>query len=93
MNVNTNAIDWYQVSYAITGFDRPSFVRDIAEVIPQDDTCQLTQLCFEADGVRASGWLTVRVQQKQGFITIDNRLRAVRGIVSVKADQSQFANS
>ncbi len=86
MHISNPLIDWYQISYAIAGFDRPSFVSDITEAIPQDDTCQIAQLSFIGDGLQARGLLTIRVQQRQKSGTIQERLRAVRGMVSIETD-------
>ncbi len=86
MHISNSRIDWYQISYTIAGFDRPSFVSDITEAIPQDDTCHIARLSFVGDGIQARGLLTIRVQQRQKSCTIQERLRAVRGMVSVKTE-------
>ncbi|MDB5240686.1 MAG: hypothetical protein JWP57_1311 [Spirosoma sp.] len=83
--VNT-LIDWYQISYSLAGFDRPRFVSDITETIPQDESCQIARLSFIGDGIQARGQLTIRVRQPQGFSLIQDRLRAVKGMVSVQTD-------
>ena len=84
---NNMLTDWYQISYILAGFDRLNFVSDVAEAIPQDGTCQIARLSFVADGLQARGQLTVRVRQQRGSTTIQDRLRAVRGMVSVQTDQ------
>ena len=86
MNITSSNINWHQISYRVAGFDRLNFVNDITNAIPQDDACQIERLDFEADGVQAHGWLIIRVQQQQWFTTIHDRLRSVRGIVSVQVD-------
>ncbi|MVM41062.1 hypothetical protein GO730_30755 [Spirosoma sp. HMF3257] len=78
MNLASLTINWHQISYRVSGFDRLNLVSDIANAIPQDDACQIARLDFEADGVQARGWLIIRVRQQQGFTTIQDRLRAVR---------------
>ncbi len=76
------------VTYQIAGFDRLNFVSDIANTVPQDGTYIIRALCFEGDGVQASGLLTVQVrdtQRTEGFLA--QRLRSVRGMVSVREIQ------
>ncbi len=87
MYTSNTPINWYQISYTIAGFDRTSFVSDITEAIPQDETCQIARLSFVGDGIQARGLLTIRVQQRQKSCTIQERLRAVRGMVSVQTEQ------
>ena len=73
------------VTYQIAGFDRPSFVSDIANVIPQDGTYLIRTLCFEADGVQANGVLTIQMQDDVRLTnSLVQRLRSVRGLVSVQ---------
>lgn len=86
LNITNLMIDWYQISYTIAGFDRLHFVSDITDTIPQDETCRIMQLSFFADGIQARGQLIVRMQQPQGGSAIENRLRAVRGMVRVQTD-------
>lgn len=86
MNSISIPVDWYQLRYTMAGFDRLNFVNDITEVILQDETCQITRLSFDADGVQARGSLTIRTQQQQRFATIHSRLRTVKGMVSVLTD-------
>jgi hypothetical protein len=72
-----------QLTYRIIGFDRIQFVSDLTDAIPQDGSYQLAGLRFECDGVRASGCLTVQFSEEKKAIPLDQRLRAVRGVVSV----------
>ncbi|UFH56826.1 hypothetical protein [Spirosoma sp. KNUC1025] len=77
------------VTYQIEGFDRLSFVSDIAAIVPQDDSYSIRALCFEADGVQAYGVLTVRMREENrqtGFLV--QRLQSVLGIVSVREIKS-----
>ncbi len=87
MHKNRSTVDWYKVSYTVAGFDRLNFVSDITDAIPQDGTCQIARLSFVSDGLQARGHLTIRVRQPQRSNTIQERLRAVQGIVSVRTDQ------
>lgn len=73
-----------QLTYQVLGFDRVQFVSDLTEAIPQDGGYQLAGLRFECDGVRASGCLMVQVAPGKSHSALDQRLRAVRGVVSVQ---------
>ncbi|MBC8152424.1 MAG: hypothetical protein H7Z72_05890 [Bacteroidetes bacterium] len=73
----------YPTTYQITGFDRLSFVGDVANAIPQDEYCHITGLAFEADGVRVNGRLIVQVADESHRRLIDRQLRSVRGLVSI----------
>lgn len=73
-----------QLTYQVVGFDRVQFVSDLTEAIPQDGRYQLAGLQFECDGVRATGSLTVQVEHGKLLTGLDDRLRAVRGVVSVR---------
>ena len=64
-------------------FDRPSFVGDVANAIPQDKYCRITGLAFEADGVRVDGRLMVQVADELHRRLIDRQHRSIRGLVSV----------
>jgi hypothetical protein len=86
MLIANTLLDWYQISYSLAGFDRPSFVSDITDSIREDDTCQIARLSFVGDGIQARGQLTIRVRQPQGFTSIGDRLRAVKGMVCVQTD-------
>lgn len=70
-------------TYRIIGFDRPNFVGDVANAVPQDEHCRITGLSFEADGVRVDGRLMVQVASESHRLLIDRQLRSVRGLVSV----------
>lgn len=72
-----------QTVFQIIGFDRVRFVSDVMDAIPQDDHCRLANVCFEADGIRAVGWVTVQADDRQCFSQIDRRLRTIRGLVRV----------
>ena len=72
-----------QAVFQITGFDRLQFVSDVMDAIPQDSHCRLAQVIFEADGIRATGRLTVQADDRQRFLQIDQQLRRVQGLVSV----------
>ena len=91
MHLGYTFTDWYQISYTIAGFDRPSFVSDITAAIPQDDTCRIVQLSLVGDGIQARGLLTIRLQQRQTSCAIQAQLRAVRGMVSVQTEQTATA--
>lgn len=73
-----------QLTYQVIGFDRVQFVSDLTEAIPQDGSYQLAGLQFECDGVRAMGSLTIQVKHGKHTTGLDERLRAVRGVVSVR---------
>lgn len=70
--------------YQIIGFDRRNFVDDVTNAIPQNETCRITGLSFESDGIRANGQLTVQVPDERYLLQIDRRLRSVRGLVSFR---------
>lgn len=72
-----------QAVFQILGFDRLRFVSDVMDAIPQDDHCRLANICFEADGIRATGWVTVQADDRQCFFQIDRRLRTIQGLVRV----------
>jgi hypothetical protein len=73
-----------QHTYQVVGFDRVQFVSDLTEAIPQDGRYQLAGLQFECDGVRAMGSLTIQVENSRLLSGLDERFRAVRGVVSVR---------
>ena len=76
------------VTYQIAGFDRLNFVSDIANTIPQDGNITIRALSFEADGVQASGLLTVQMQEEHRLSgSLVQRLRSVRGLVSIREIQ------
>ncbi|GAA4455878.1 hypothetical protein GCM10023189_24270 [Nibrella saemangeumensis] len=79
--------DWLQTVFQVIGFERLAFVSDVAEAVPQDETCRLAELRFESDGVRVSGQLTVRSSDNRQLSGITRRLLAVRGVVSVNEIQ------
>lgn len=73
------------VTYQLAGFDRINFVSDIAATIPQDGSCTIRTLSFEADGIKANGLLTIQMREEQRIkITLIERLQSVRGMVSVQ---------
>ena len=73
------------VTYQIAGFDRLNFVSDIANTVPLDGSCTIRALSFEADGLQATGLLTVQMREEQRVGSIlAQRLRSVRGMVSVR---------
>lgn len=73
-----------RLTYQIIGFDRVQFVSDLTDAIPQDGRFQLAEMRFECDGVLASGLLTVQVAGQESPVALDQRLRAVRGVVCVR---------
>ena len=73
-----------RVRYRIVGFDRVNFVGDVADAIPQGDTCRISSLCFEADGLQAIGLLTIQWQSQPQLVIIRQRLESVRGVVRVE---------
>lgn len=74
-----------RVTYHIAGFDRPNFVSDIANTVPQDGSFLIRTLAFEADGIRANGTLTIQVQpETQPVTSLTQRLQSVRGLVSLR---------
>jgi hypothetical protein len=74
----------WQTIYQIIGFDRPNFVGDVTNAVPQHEHCRITGLWFEGDGIRAKGCLAVQVTDQRHLISIDRQLRAVRGLVSIQ---------
>lgn len=84
--MKTDSAHWLQTVFQIVGFERLAFVRDVADALPQDETCRLDQLRFETDGVRVSGWLCIRTPDTRQVARINERLRAVRGVVSVREE-------
>jgi hypothetical protein len=73
------------VTYQLAGFDRINFVSDIAAVIPQDGSCTIRALNFEADGIKANGLLTIQMWEEsrtKGLLI--QRLQSVGGMVSVR---------
>lgn len=73
-----------RTSYYITGFDRPSFVNDITQAVPQDDRCRILGMTFEVQaGVRVTGCLTVDVPDETHRTVLQRQLRAIRGVVSI----------
>ena len=83
MNRTAPASAQDQAVFEVIGFDRIQFVSEIMDAIPQDDHCRLTGVCFEADGIRATGRFTVQVDDRQQLALINRRLRIVRGLVRV----------
>lgn len=81
---NNAVVAYRQTSYQIIGFDRPNFVSDITSAVPQNEQCRITGLAFEGDGIRVDGHLTVQVQDERQLSAIDQQLRAIRGLVSVR---------
>ena len=81
--VRAHQLATYPTTYQIIGFDRPNFVGDVANAVPQDEHCRITGLSFEADGVRVDGRLMVQVANESHRLIIDRQLRSVRGLVSV----------
>ncbi len=76
--------DATRVTYRISGFDRLNFVSDIAEAVPQDGSFFIIALCFEGDGVRVNGWMAVQTREEQRLTSVQERLRAIRGVVNVQ---------
>lgn len=35
---------WLQTVFQVVGFERLAFVNDVAEAVPQDETCRLAEL-------------------------------------------------
>lgn len=78
------AVPGARTSYYITGFDRPSFVSDITQAVPQDDRCRILGMSFDVQaGVRVTGCLTVDVPDETHRIVLQRQLRAIRGVVSI----------
>lgn len=83
MRTSASASTTEQAVFQILGFDRIRFVSDIMDAIPQDGHCRLANVCFEADGIRATGRLTIQADSRQCFSQIDRRLRTIQGLVCV----------
>lgn len=74
-----------RVTYQLSGFDRLNFVSDVTAVLPLDGSCIIQVLRFEADGIKANGWLTVQMREEQPMQEwLVQRLRSVQGMVSVR---------
>lgn len=71
-------------TFQIIGFDRVSFVSDVTRAVPLNDRCRITGLSFEADGIRATGWLRVDAADDAHLTTLRRQLQAVRGVVQIK---------
>lgn len=82
----TTAINsgWRQIDYQLMGFDRPCFVSDVLEAVPQTDGCRLVSAHFESDGLRAVGRLALRLPIEQPVGRIGQRLQSVKGMVKVE---------
>ncbi|GAB3991974.1 hypothetical protein GCM10028807_23830 [Spirosoma daeguense] len=80
-----------QVVYQISGFDRPRFVSDVTNAVPQKKSCHITGVSFEGDGVQVNGQLVVQVGDQQLLAYIESQLRSVQGLVSVKQKTSRQA--
>ncbi|MBD2705533.1 hypothetical protein IC229_33300 [Spirosoma sp. BT702] len=81
-----------RVTYRIAGFDRPNFVSDIADSVPQDDSFLIRTLAFEADGIQAMGVLTIQIQHGiQPMYNLTQRLRSVQGIAVCKNFMSDYS--
>ena len=72
-----------QAVFEIIGFDRVQFVSDVLEAASIPGRCSIGRASFEADGIRATGRLTVQAEDRQQLAQIDYRLRIVRGLVRV----------
>lgn len=76
------------VTYQLAGFDRLNFVNDIANTVPMDGSYTIRAICFEGDGLQATGLLTVQMREDQhvkGFLA--QRLKSIQGMVSVREVQ------
>ncbi|WP_041616244.1 hypothetical protein [Spirosoma linguale] len=76
------------VTYQLAGFDRLNFVSDITNTVPTDGAYTIRAICFEGDGLQATGLLTVQMQEEhriQGFLV--QRLKSIQGMVSVREVQ------
>ncbi|GAB3042305.1 hypothetical protein [Spirosoma pulveris] len=76
------------VTYQLAGFDRLNFVSDITSTVPQDGSYTIQAICFEGDGLQATGLLTVQMREEhriQGFLV--QRLKSIQGMVSVREVQ------
>lgn len=86
---NNEQIVW--VTYQIAGFDRVNFVSDITNTVLQDESFLIRALSFEADGIRATGVLTIQIQHgMQPVNTLTQRLRSVQGVVSLRESHEQL---
>ncbi len=83
-DVQSIVVKQSQTVYQIIGFDRRNFVGDVTNAIPQNETCLITGLSFESDGIRANGRLTVQVPDERYLLQIDRQLRSVQGLVSFR---------
>lgn len=83
MNPAAPAPTQEQAVFEVIGFDRLRFVSDVMDAIPQNGHCRLATVCFEADGIRATGRLTVQADDRRQLAQIDRRLRIIRGLVRV----------
>ncbi|MBD2702283.1 hypothetical protein IC229_16640 [Spirosoma sp. BT702] len=72
-----------QVIYQILGFDRPSFVSDVTNAVPVKNSCRITSMSFEGDGIQVNGQLILEVVDQQLLTHIENQLQSVRGLVRV----------
>lgn len=87
----TNYEQIVRVTYHIAGFDRVNFVSDITNTVPQDESFLIRALSFEADGIRATGVLTIQTRHgMQPVTTLTQRLRSVQGIVSLRESHEQL---
>lgn len=86
-NQPTGTQVWPSTTYRIIGFDRLNFVSDVADAVPLDDAHHIRGLSFESDGLQASGLLTIQVADQVHQRSLYQRLRSVRGIVSVQEIQ------
>jgi len=83
MGAATGNAGWQEINYRIVGFDRPSFVNDVLQAVPQTEACQLVSVHFEADGIRAVGELALRLSPAHPTRRIDQQLQSVKGIVRI----------
>ncbi|WP_077920367.1 hypothetical protein [Spirosoma sp. 209] len=83
MAAATGNAGWQEVNYRIVGFDRPCFVSDVLQAVPQTEACQLVSVHFEADGIRAIGELALRLPMACSTGRIDQQLQSVKGIVRI----------
>lgn len=80
----------WQTVFQVIGFDRVSFVSDVMAALPEESHYHIAGVSFEADGIRATGRLTIQTSNEQALTQIDNRLRVVRGLVSVSQTTHQI---
>ncbi|KAB7730087.1 hypothetical protein F5984_12965 [Rudanella paleaurantiibacter] len=88
MIANTSPSPRWQTVFQVVGFDRVSFVSDVMAALPPEDHYHIAGVSFEADGIRATGRLTVQTSSEHALTQIDSRLRVVRGLVSVSQTTS-----